>query len=133
MGPVGLMVCAAHNEDWLGFSTMLVLSITSTMISAVYHSYHAYPIATPLEPTGPCQGGDIAEKPAKGCFLIVHYQERIAKEVYFNQEITFTLLTSGRHNLLAVLIELCSSSSPLSLFGIVTGKFSGEHLYPNLC
>ena len=55
MGAIGLRVYAAHIEDWVGFSAVLIMLMTSTMVSAAYHWIPVCLIATLLGLREPCR------------------------------------------------------------------------------
>ena len=86
IGAVGFLGYAAHIEDWVGFSAILIMSITSTMISAAYHWVPRLPKRNAPRREDALPPGDLVIRSQKGSFLVVHCPEAVARKLYFNHE-----------------------------------------------
>jgi hypothetical protein len=87
VGAFVFLVYAASITDWTGFSAVLIMSITSTMISAAYHWVPRLPKRNAPRREEALPPGDLVIRSRqKGSFLVVHCPEAVARKLYFNQE-----------------------------------------------
>ena len=87
IGSVAFLVYAARIGDWVGFSALLIMSMTSTMISAALHWIPRLPRRNAPRREEALPPGDLViRNRQKGSFLVVHCPEDVARKLYFNQE-----------------------------------------------
>ena len=81
-----LLLYALYKRDWAGFSAVLLMSLTASMVSGAQHWQPRLPSRKAPRREDSLPPGDVVIRNAKGSFLVVNCPEAVARKLYFNQE-----------------------------------------------